>query len=212
MILSIQRFNRLKSVHEWKDKIADQRDSKIKTFEFITIIMMKVMDSNYVMYILLFSCVWVVLHLKLWPLLAFSLYCLFVLNFSSTISHLFHRYEILFIVEFWAFSISIAIYLAIDTFYFSAIYICCGQLQILDLSMRNMFPLDTDKTELENDAPASGVQIPHVRKSFALLYLLINKPKAMFGLFGCRSFENKMVKTSQSYQKICSVPMSYLVS
>ncbi|KAL1452856.1 hypothetical protein WDU94_007044 [Cyamophila willieti] len=50
----------------------------------------------------------------------------------------------MFAIEFWAFLISCTIYLAIDAFYFSTIYICCGQLRLIQDSMKNMFPSDEE--------------------------------------------------------------------
>ncbi|KAI5723539.1 hypothetical protein M8J76_007742 [Diaphorina citri] len=48
---------------------------------------------------------------------------------------------------FWAMLMSCVIYLAIDAFYFSIIYICCGQLQLIYISMENMFPPEGDGSD-----------------------------------------------------------------
>ncbi|XP_026686158.1 uncharacterized protein LOC113471300 [Diaphorina citri] len=56
-------------------------------------------------------------------------------------------YEIMFGIQFWAMLMSCVIYLAIDAFYFSIIYICCGQLQLIYISMENMFPPEGDGSD-----------------------------------------------------------------
>nr|QPZ88925.1 odorant receptor 12 [Diaphorina citri] len=56
-------------------------------------------------------------------------------------------YEIMFGIQFWAMLMSSVIYLAIDAFYFSIIYICCGQLQLIHISMENMFPPEGDGSD-----------------------------------------------------------------
>ncbi|KAI5728347.1 hypothetical protein M8J77_014905 [Diaphorina citri] len=56
-------------------------------------------------------------------------------------------YEIMFCIQFWAMLMSCVIYLAIDAFYFSIIYICCGQLQLIYISMENMFPPEGDGSD-----------------------------------------------------------------
>ncbi|XP_017304444.1 uncharacterized protein LOC108254021, partial [Diaphorina citri] len=51
-------------------------------------------------------------------------------------------YEIVFVLESFAFFMSALLYLSIDCFYFYLIYIICGQLKLLDASFKTLFTIE----------------------------------------------------------------------